>query len=72
MAAAEKMEFDEENLNNTFYRTIYTGLRNREIRNELRQILRDASMSEEDLLVEVSLAAANEKERVGNLPSLKS
>ena len=67
MAAAEKMEFDEENLNNTFYRTIYTGLRNREIRNELRQILRDASMSEEDLLVEVSLAAANEKERVGKM-----
>ena len=67
MAAAEKMNFDEVNLNNTFYRTIYTGLRNKEIRNELRQILRDASMSEEDLLVEVSLAAANEKERVGKM-----
>ena len=32
MAAAEKMNFDEVNLNNTFYRTIYTGLRNKEIR----------------------------------------
>ena len=64
MASAEGMEFDEENLSATFYRTIYTGLRNKEIRNELRGVLREASMSAEDLLVEVSLAQANEEERI--------
>ena len=49
-----------ENLQATFFRTIYTGLRQQSIRNELRQVLKDATIEDADLLIEVSEAAANE------------
>ena len=63
MAASENMTFDEENLSVTFFRTLYTGLRQNNIRNELRHVLREGTLADEDLLVEVSLASAIEEER---------
>ena len=64
MYAAESVAFDEQNLISTFFRTMSTGLRQSNIRNELRQVFRDADISDDDLLVEVSLAQANEEERL--------
>ena len=67
MSESEDLPFDEENLQATFFRTIYTGLRQSSIRNELRQVLKEASIEDADLLIEVSEAEANEEERVRKL-----
>ena len=67
MSEAEDLPFDDENLQATFFRTIYTGLRQQSIRNELRQVLKEASIGDADLLMEVSEAEANEEERVKKL-----
>ena len=64
MAESENIPFDMDNLKSTFFKTIYTGLRQTNIRNELRQSLIDARLSDEDLLLEVSEACAIEEERV--------
>ena len=64
MSKAESVHCDVADLNATFFKTVYTGLRQQNIRNELRQILMEAVISDEDLLVEVSLASANEEERL--------
>ena len=64
MAASENTAFDEENLNATFYRTIYTGLKQTEIRNELRQILKEGRLDDAELLSEVSQAQSHEEERM--------
>ena len=58
---------DRENLNATFYRTIYTGLKQTEIRNELRQVLKEADLDDSQLLREVSEAQAREEERLGKM-----
>ena len=63
----DNIHFDVENLSNTFYRAIYTGLRQRGIRDELRAILRDATLEDHELLLEVSTATANEEERLKKL-----
>ena len=64
MSDSEQVPVDLQNLNTTFYKTIYTGLRQSNIRNELRPILRGARMDDAELLSEVSLAQANEEERL--------
>ena len=64
MYEEEGVAYDEENLSAIFFRAISTGLRQSNIRNELRQMLRDADISDHDLLYEVSLAVANEEERM--------
>ena len=64
MSKAENLPFDDENLSATFFKAVYTGLRQNNVRNEMRFTLREATISDEDLLVEVSAAAANEEERL--------
>ena len=54
-------------VNSTFFKALLTGLRQNNIRNELRPILQEATMSDQDLLVEVSSASATEKERLSKL-----
>lgn len=63
-ADAGGITFDEDNLTATFFKTLYTGLRQSNIRNELRQILMEGQISDSDLLLEVSQACANEEERL--------
>ena len=65
MSQIEGIPVDADNLRTTFFKAMYTGLRQNNIRNELRQILKEARISDQDLLMEVSLASANEKERLG-------
>ena len=72
MYESDGIAYDEENLSTTFYRSIYTGLRQRSIRDELRAVLKEATMSDEDLLVEVSLASANEEERLKKMGGRES
>ena len=72
MAKTENIPFDEENLSATFFRTIYTGLRQNNIRNELRAVLKLGEMADEDLLVEVSQASSNEEERLKKLNQNKT
>ena len=64
MSAAEDIHCDLADLNATFFKTVYTGLRQQNIRNELRQTLKEAVIRDEDLLVEVANACANEEERL--------
>ena len=64
MNESEGVTCDEENISTIFFRTIHTGLRQSNIRNELRQILKEGDISDHDLLYEVSLACASEQERV--------
>ena len=64
MSNSEGLPVDMENLNTTFFKTIYTGLRQNNIRNELRGALRGAHLDDAELLSEVSLAQANEEERL--------
>lgn len=64
MSNSERIPVDHDNLNSTFFKTIYTGLRQSNIRNELRLVLRGARIDDAELLSEVSLAQANEEERV--------
>ena len=64
MYQAEETSFDMENVTTTFYRTIYTGLRQTNIKNELRQVLKDKLLSDGDLLKEVADAQGNEEERL--------
>ena len=72
MAKTENIPFDEDNLSATFFRTIYTGLRQNNIRNELRAVLKLGEMADEDLLVEVSQASSNEEERLKKLNQNKT
>ena len=64
MSRSENLPFDDENLAATFFKAVYTGLRQNNVRNELRVILKEATISDEDLLVEISLASSNEEERL--------
>ena len=67
MYQADETSFDMENVTSTFYRTIYTGLRQTNIKNELRQVLREKLLSDGDLLKEVAEAQGNEEERLRKL-----
>ena len=70
MSEAENIAVDEENLRTTFFRSLYTGLRQSSIRNELRQILMEATISDDALLSQVSLATANEEERARKMAEM--
>ena len=61
----ENLPLDVDDHRRNFFRAVYTGLRQNNIRNELRHILQEASISDHDLLMEVARAGANEKERLG-------
>ena len=63
-ARAESMSLDEDNVNRTFFQTLYTGLRQNNIRNELRHVLTEGTVKDADLLVMVALAETNEEERL--------
>ena len=67
MAKTGNLPMDEENLSSTFFRTIYTGLRQNNIRNELRATLTEAVATDQDLLMEISLASSTEEERLKKL-----
>ena len=67
MAQDEDIPFDLENLRTTFFKTIYSGLRQTNIRHELRTVLMEANLSDDRLLLEVSEACANEEERLKKL-----
>ena len=64
ISETESIPVDLENLRSTFFRSIYTGLRQNNVRHELRTILKEANLADHDLLLEVSQAVANEEERL--------
>ena len=61
----ENLPSDLSNVRSVFFRAIYTGLRQSNLRNELRDILRDETAEDMVLLTEVSKAAGVELERQG-------
>ena len=69
ISAEEGCPFDENMLSKRFFHTVYTGLRSNNIRMELQLTLKDGVISDEDLLMEVCLASANEQERLGKAKS---
>ena len=56
--------FDEELLKSTFFRAIFTGMKQNNIRMELQGLLKSKTCSDTELLREVANASANEEERV--------
>ena len=67
MSKTENLPCDAANLSATFFKALYTGLRQNNIRNEMRVVLKEGTISDQDLLVEVALAASNEEERLKKL-----
>ena len=63
----EDCPFDEGLLKKRFFHTIFTGLKQNSVRMELQQILKAGAVNDEDLLREVSLASANETERLSKI-----
>lgn len=64
LSIEEKCPYDEERLRKTFFHTMFTGMRNANIRNELRENCRnDLKMGDEILMKLVSESVANESER---------
>lgn len=64
LSIEEKCPYDEERLRKTFFHTMFTGMRNVNIRNELRANCRnDLKMGDELLMKLVSESVANEAER---------
>ena len=68
----ENLPLDVDDHRKTFFKAVYTGLRQNNIRNELRHVLKEASISDHNLLMEVARADANEKERLGKFNEGKS
>ena len=66
------LPFDDDSLSSTLCYAIYTGLRQNNTRGELRDTLKSARMSDEDLLLEISLASSHEEERLKKLNGGKS
>ena len=56
---------DLSNVKSVFFRAIYTGLRQNNLRGELRDILRGERVGDQDLLMEVAKASGRELERWG-------
>ena len=61
----ENLPSDLSNVKSVFFRAIYTGLRQNNLRGELRAILREEIVEDQDLLMEVAKASARESERWG-------
>ena len=58
---------DEEVLNKRLYHTIFTGLKQNSIRMELHNDIKNADLSDVEFLDKVSIAEANEIERLGKV-----
>ena len=67
LSEEEVNPFDPELLKSTFFKTIFTGLKQNNVRMELQLSLKGAIIADEDLLKEVSLASANEQERLDKI-----
>ena len=67
LSEEEANPFDHELLKSTFFKTIFTGLRQNNVRMELQQSLKVAIIEDEDLLREISMASANEQERLDKI-----
>ena len=65
LSIEEKCPYDEERLRKTFFHTMFTGMRNLNIRNELRENCsrNDLKIGDELLMKLVSDSVANETER---------
>ncbi len=64
LSQEEGKSFDAELLKSTFFQSIYTGIKQNNIRMELQSLLQTQTGSDRDLLSAVARASANEKERV--------
>ena len=64
LKAAEGLVCDMTHLKSTFFRTLSAGIRNSNVRNELRPMFKEGIIADQDLLYEVAMAEKNEKERV--------
>ena len=69
LSAEEGRPFDPELLTSTFFKAIFTGLKQLNIRMEIQHLLKAETCSDEDLLSEISVATANETERVSKSKS---
>ena len=63
LAEERKQPFDDDFLKSTFFKAIYTGLRQNNIRMEIAHLLK-ANTCDDTLLDEIAAASANEAERV--------
>ena len=70
LGVEEDCPYDDTLVQNRFFHTIETGMRNNNIRSELREIFKESKVTDEELLKSVTEAVANETERNGKL-SLK-
>ena len=64
LAEEDGTTFDAELLKTTFFRAIFTGIKQNNIRMELQGLLKSRTCTDTELLAEVAAAAATEKERV--------
>ena len=56
--------YDAELLKSTFFKSIFTGLRQNNIRMEIQGLLKSRTCSDPELLREVTIAQGNEEERI--------
>ena len=69
LSAEEGVSFDSILLKKRFFHTLFTGFKNDNIRLELQIILKSGTISDEDLLHEISLVMSTEQERLNKLKS---
>jgi hypothetical protein len=69
LSSEEGVSFDSNLLKKRFFHTLFTGFKNDTIRLELQHILKSGTISDEDLLHEISLAMSTEQERSNKLKS---
>ena len=69
LSAEEGFSFDSILLIKRFFHTLFTGFKNDNIRLELQTILKSGTISDEDLLHEISLVMSTEQERLNKLKS---
>jgi hypothetical protein len=69
MSEEEGAPWDSAQLRSRFYHAVFTGLKQNSIRMELQHILKEGVMGDADFLSEVSLAEANETERLNKVKS---
>ena len=67
LSEEEGAPWDPVQLRSRFYHTVFTGLKQNSIRMELQTILKEGVMGDADFLAEVSVAEANETERLGKV-----
>ena len=72
MSETEGSPWNDQQLSTRFFHTVFTGLKQSSIRMELQTVLKAGTASDEDLLRDVSEAAANESERMGKVEKKKA